>query len=52
MSNAVKKISKNAMARQNYKKYVFHGSENARFTLAELGNDAGIVGAAGMIINK
>ena len=26
MSNAVKKISKNAMARQNYKKYVLYGS--------------------------
>ena len=29
-----------------YKKYVFHASRNVKITLATLGNDAGIVGAA------
>ena len=33
-------------------KYVFHGCRNARFALATLGNDAGIFGAAGLIINE
>ena len=35
---------------KNYRKYVFHGSRNARFTLATLGNDAGIIGAAKLIL--
>ncbi len=35
---------------KNYRKYVFHGSRNARFTLATLGNDAGICGAAKLIL--
>ena len=35
---------------KNYKKYVFHGSENVKFTLAELGNDAGIYGAAKLVL--
>lgn len=32
-----------------YKKYVFHGSRDVKLTLATLGNDAGIVGAAKLI---
>ena len=34
-----------------YKKYVFHGSREAKFALATLGNDAGIFGAAKMILD-
>lgn len=37
--------------RPAYEKYVFHGCRNARFVLATLGNDAGIFGAAGLIVN-
>lgn len=33
-----------------YKKYVFHGSSNTKFALAKLGNDAGIYGAAKMVL--
>ena len=33
-----------------YKKYVFHGSRDAKFKLATLGNDAGICGAAKLIL--
>ena len=33
-----------------YKKYVFHASEDAIFALAALGNDAGIYGAAKLIL--
>ncbi len=35
---------------KNYKKYVFHGAKDAKFCLATLGNDAGIYGAAKLII--
>ena len=35
---------------KNYKKYVFHGSRQAKFELATLGNDAGICGAAKLIL--
>lgn len=35
---------------KSYKKYVFHGSRDAKFELAELGNDAGICGAAKLIL--
>lgn len=35
---------------KNYKKYVFHGSRDAVFRLATLGNDAGIYGAAKLIL--
>lgn len=35
-----------------YKKYVFHGSRDAKFALAKLGNDAGIVGAAKLILDE
>ena len=35
---------------KNYKKYVFHGSKDAKFELATLGNDAGICGAAKLIL--
>ena len=33
-----------------YKKYVFHGSRDAKFALALLGNDAGIYGAAKLVL--
>ena len=36
----------------SFEKYAFHGCKNARFELATLGNDAGIYGAAGLILNK
>lgn len=35
---------------KNYKKYVFHASRDAVFALATLGNDAGIYGAAKLIL--
>ena len=35
---------------KNYKTYVFHGSKDAKFELATLGNDAGICGAAKLIL--
>lgn len=35
---------------KNYRKYVFHGSKDAKFELATLGNDAGICGAAKLIL--
>lgn len=34
-----------------YEKYAFPACREARFVLAELGNDAGIYGAAGLILN-
>ncbi len=37
---------------KNYVKYVFHGSKDAAFKLATLGNDAGIYGAAKLVLNK
>ena len=37
---------------KNYVKYVFHGSRDAAFKLATLGNDAGIYGAAKLVLNK
>ena len=33
-----------------YEKYVFHGCRDAKFTLATLGNDAGIFGAAALVL--
>ncbi len=36
---------------KNYKKFVFHGCSDAKFTLAELGNDAGIYGAARLVLS-
>ena len=33
-----------------YKKYAFHASKDARFALAKLGNDAGIYGAAKLVL--
>ena len=36
--------------RKNYEKYVFKGCRNAKFVLATLGNDAGIYGAAKLIL--
>ena len=35
---------------KQYQKYVFHGSSDAQFKLAELGNDAGIYGAAKLVL--
>lgn len=34
-----------------YRKYVFHASRNAKFVLATLGNDAGIYGAAKLVLD-
>ncbi len=39
-------------AESEYKKHVFHGSRNAQFALATLGNDAGIYGAAKLVIGE
>lgn len=36
--------------KDTYSKYVFHGSRDAKFALATLGNDAGIYGAAKMVL--
>lgn len=38
--------------RPAYEKYAFHGCRKVGFALATLGNDAGIYGAAGLIINR
>ena len=38
--------------KEPYKKYVFHGSADAEFTLATLGNDAGIYGSAKLILDE
>lgn len=38
--------------RPHYEKYVFHGSKNTKFALATLGNDAGIVGAARLVLEQ
>ena len=35
-----------------YKKYVFHGAAKVKFALAKLGNDAGIYGAAKLILDE
>ena len=37
--------------RPNYEKCVFHGSREVKFSLATLGNDAGIYGAAKLILD-
>jgi len=37
--------------RKNYTPYVFHASRDVKFTLATLGNDAGIYGAAKLVLN-
>lgn len=37
---------------KNYAKYVFHGSRNAKFALATLGNDAGIFGSAKLVLDE
>lgn len=36
--------------RPAYEKYAFHGCRNAQFALATLGNDAGIYGAAALVL--
>ena len=35
---------------KNYKSFVFHGARDAKFCLATLGNDAGIFGAAKLVL--
>ena len=37
--------------RPHYEKSVFHGSREAKFALATLGNDAGIYGAAKLVLD-
>ena len=37
---------------KNYTPYVFHGSRGALFALALLGNDAGIYGAAKLVLDR
>lgn len=37
--------------RPHYEKNVFHGSRNVKFSLATLGNDAGIYGAAKLVLD-
>lgn len=38
--------------KEPYAKYVFHGSKDVKFALAELGNDAGIFGSAKLILDE
>ncbi len=38
--------------RPHYEREVFHGSKKAKFALATLGNDAGIVGAARLVLEN
>lgn len=38
--------------RPAFEKYAFHGCRKAKFTLATLGNDAGIYGAAALVLNQ
>ncbi|MCH5280985.1 MAG: ROK family glucokinase [Lachnospiraceae bacterium] len=38
--------------RKNYTPYVFHASRDVQFTLATLGNDAGIYGAAKLVVDS
>lgn len=38
--------------KSNYVEHVFHGSRDAKFALATLGNDAGIYGAAKLVLDK
>ena len=38
--------------RPAYEKYAFHGTRNVGLALATLGNDAGIVGAAGIVLGN
>lgn len=35
-----------------FNKYAFKACKDTKFALAKLGNDAGIYGAAGLILNK
>lgn len=37
---------------ENYRKYAFHACQNAKITLATLGNDAGMYGAAKLVIEN
>lgn len=39
------------LIKNHYVKYVFHASADAKFALAELGNDAGIYGAAKLVLD-
>ena len=38
--------------RPHYEKNVFHGSREVKFSLATLGNDAGIYGAAKLLLDR
>ncbi len=40
------------LIRKHYQHYAFHAARQARFELAELGNNAGIYGSVGMILTK
>ncbi|MCR4904119.1 MAG: ROK family glucokinase [Butyrivibrio sp.] len=40
------------LLKPSYEKYVFHGSKDVKFALAQLGNDAGIFGAARMLVDQ
>ena len=35
----------------SFKEFVFHGCADAKFALAKLGNDAGVFGAAKLVID-
>ncbi len=39
-------------AQRCFQKYVFHGCQNVRFTLAQLGNDAGAYGAFKLVLEQ
>ena len=43
-------ITEQSMEATEDKKYVFQGSRDCAFALAELGNDAGICGAAKLVL--
>ena len=36
---------------ENFLNYAFHATKNAKFALATLGNDAGMYGAAALILD-
>ena len=40
------------LIKKNYETYVFHASRNVEFAIAKLGNDAGIYGAAKLVLDK
>ncbi len=40
------------LVRPSFEKYVFHGAKRTKFALAKLGNDAGIFGAAKLVLDS